>query len=185
MSLQLRQETKIIACPAPSTASRGPSGTGPSSAIMADAVTSVGAIRAGDTITYTDHFGGDSEGPVSTAILTCRFRPPCNSQTTAVAAHRKGAEAAGRSGRRERRERPSGASWTKLALRNGHFVHQNDVSKIGKSARSFLDPIFDVETDFSLQFGVRAHPGGHFWICLLYTSPSPRDRQKSRMPSSA
>jgi acetylglutamate kinase len=27
------------------------------------------------------------------------------------------------------------------------------------------------------------HPG--FNICLLYTSPSPRDRQKSRMPSSA
>ena len=29
---------------------------------------------------------------------------------------------------------------------------------------------------------------GHFDIddgCLLYTSPSPRDRQKSRMPSSA
>ena len=25
--------------------------------------------------------------------------------------------------------------------------------------------------------------GGH--VCLLYTSPSPRDRQKSRMPSSA
>ena len=24
-----------------------------------------------------------------------------------------------------------------------------------------------------------------FSICLLYTSPSPRDRQKSRMPSSA
>ena len=26
---------------------------------------------------------------------------------------------------------------------------------------------------------------GVWWICLLYTSPSPRDRQKSRMPSSA
>ena len=25
----------------------------------------------------------------------------------------------------------------------------------------------------------------HRMICLLYTSPSPRDRQKSRMPSSA
>ena len=25
----------------------------------------------------------------------------------------------------------------------------------------------------------------HFFACLLYTSPSPRDRQKSRMPSSA
>ena len=24
-----------------------------------------------------------------------------------------------------------------------------------------------------------------WWVCLLYTSPSPRDRQKSRMPSSA
>ena len=25
----------------------------------------------------------------------------------------------------------------------------------------------------------------HYLSCLLYTSPSPRDRQKSRMPSSA
>ena len=27
--------------------------------------------------------------------------------------------------------------------------------------------------------------GTRFHLCLLYTSPSPRDRQKSRMPSSA
>ena len=27
--------------------------------------------------------------------------------------------------------------------------------------------------------------GHQFSYCLLYTSPSPRDRQKSRMPSSA
>ena len=27
--------------------------------------------------------------------------------------------------------------------------------------------------------------GTKYYICLLYTSPSPRDRQKSRMPSSA
>ena len=27
--------------------------------------------------------------------------------------------------------------------------------------------------------------GAPFYACLLYTSPSPRDRQKSRMPSSA
>ena len=25
----------------------------------------------------------------------------------------------------------------------------------------------------------------HDWYCLLYTSPSPRDRTRSRMPSSA
>ena len=35
-----------------------------------------------------------------------------------------------------------------------------------------------------------AYPGANAetiqgYICLLYTSPSPRDRQKSRMPSSA
>ena len=27
--------------------------------------------------------------------------------------------------------------------------------------------------------------GTQEWFCLLYTSPSPRDRQRSRMPSSA
>ena len=35
---------------------------------------------------------------------------------------------------------------------------------------------------------VNYHYGGKdrlFMACLLYTSPSPRDRQKSRMPSSA
>ena len=33
---------------------------------------------------------------------------------------------------------------------------------------------------------VLAHaPTTDAYICLLYTSPSPRDRQKSRMPSSA
>ena len=26
---------------------------------------------------------------------------------------------------------------------------------------------------------------GHFYVCLLYTSPSPRDNGRSRMPSSA
>ena len=29
------------------------------------------------------------------------------------------------------------------------------------------------------------HQAVHVYACLLYTSPSPRDRQKSRMPSSA
>ena len=29
------------------------------------------------------------------------------------------------------------------------------------------------------------HPAAMLFGCLLYTSPSPRDRQKSRMPSSA
>ena len=64
--------------------------------------------------------------------------------------------------------------------------------------RDVLKPDFNLETeDVYLVFeGVNAsatiifndhevclHDGGY--SCLLYTSPSPRDRQKSRMPSSA
>ena len=39
----------------------------------------------------------------------------------------------------------------------------------------------------SLAFGLWLHALGFSLdkVCLLYTSPSPRDRQKSRMPSSA
>ena len=48
-----------------------------------------------------------------------------------------------------------------------------------KTARRSLNILFQ-------EWGNR---GIHFWevgnTCLLYTSPSPRDRQKSRMPSSA
>ena len=32
---------------------------------------------------------------------------------------------------------------------------------------------------------VRDHYKYYGWYCLLYTSPSPRDSRKSRMPSSA
>ena len=37
----------------------------------------------------------------------------------------------------------------------------------------------------SLADAIKVWLGAQFIICLLYTSPSPRDRQKSRMPSSA
>ena len=33
--------------------------------------------------------------------------------------------------------------------------------------------------------GLTGNVPGRFWICLLYTSPSPRDLSTSRMPSSA
>ena len=39
------------------------------------------------------------------------------------------------------------------------------------------------ETDNNIEKLLYASRGNY--ICLLYTSPSPRDRQKSRMPSSA
>ena len=34
-------------------------------------------------------------------------------------------------------------------------------------------------------FATLIGPGSGLWACLLYTSPSPRDRTRSRMPSSA
>ena len=37
--------------------------------------------------------------------------------------------------------------------------------------------------DFQYEFDSRTH--GYGYHCLLYTSPSPRDRTRSRMPSSA
>ena len=37
----------------------------------------------------------------------------------------------------------------------------------------------------TLRYGENGHQSAGLYICLLYTSPSPRDRTRSRMPSSA
>ena len=44
----------------------------------------------------------------------------------------------------------------------------------------YFNPVEEGQTWFGTQLAVQ-----RAWACLLYTSPSPRDRQKSRMPSSA
>ena len=49
-------------------------------------------------------------------------------------------------------------------MRNGEVTHEDVI---------YFEDMF--------QPGIESLP----YICLLYTSPSPRDRQKSRMPSSA
>ena len=41
------------------------------------------------------------------------------------------------------------------------------------------------EVDISDSVRDFAGQNGDYYICLLYTSPSPRDRTRSRMPSSA
>ena len=43
----------------------------------------------------------------------------------------------------------------------------------------------DVILETKITAGLQASLGARDIVCLLYTSPSPRDRQKSRMPSSA
>ena len=52
-------------------------------------------------------------------------------------------------------------------------------------AQSSASPSRDVADAQALDFDIPAAPLGQSLLCLLYTSPSPRDVEESRMPSSA
>ena len=72
----------------------------------------------------------------------------------------------------------SGASIMEMSHRGKEFVSVYEEAE--KDVRELLDVPKNYKVLF-LQGGATAQ----FATCLLYTSPSPRDRQKSRMPSSA
>ena len=61
--------------------------------------------------------------------------------------------------------------WNRTHLKAEQLVHQHDDARVAAMAADDLESHYDVVV--------------HASACLLYTSPSPRDRQKSRMPSSA
>ena len=46
-------------------------------------------------------------------------------------------------------------------------------------------PSLESLTEYRPKLPLRVYSSDGFLICLLYTSPSPRDRTRSRMPSSA
>ena len=52
-------------------------------------------------------------------------------------------------------------------------------------AMSYYERIFDVERDTRMTILAKEAFEKLIYFCLLYTSPSPRDRTRSRMPSSA
>ena len=56
------------------------------------------------------------------------------------------------------------------------------LSQLGIEVCSEADAGVDVEVE---ETGTTFEENSMLKACLLYTSPSPRDRQKSRMPSSA
>ena len=60
------------------------------------------------------------------------------------------------------------------------------VLKVSKNIKA-RKPSLVLEVDFGSKIGIKKSSAQitHYYNCLLYTSPSPRDRQKSRMPSSA
>ena len=55
-----------------------------------------------------------------------------------------------------------------------HLIRSDNFSSV-------LSVLNDPETIFVIPIFQRPYA----WSCLLYTSPSPRDRTRSRMPSSA
>ena len=83
-----------------------------------------------------------------------------------------------------------GVSSSDLAMINK--ISRPDLIRVGqkltiplKGNRRPLAPKLLDSTTLSRLDSIRPTPGKWDRICLLYTSPSPRDRQKSRMPSSA
>ena len=66
---------------------------------------------------------------------------------------------------------------------DSYFVAK--VSEAAMTALSLVYPAQLVVTAVSVGFGVGINVLIAFYICLLYTSPSPRDGLLSRMPSSA
>ena len=60
--------------------------------------------------------------------------------------------------------------------------------KKNDTSNEFAIVVGETKDEFSFNFkveNIKIIPGAYNVVCLLYTSPSPRDRQKSRMPSSA
>ena len=78
-------------------------------------------------------------------------------------------------------------------LRSALKGSRRDLSRLLSLIESGQD--INVHTQDSWTLGVTGPPGSgksslignfvNYWSCLLYTSPSPRDKRQSRMPSSA
>ena len=64
---------------------------------------------------------------------------------------------------------------------------ENDPTKMNADLLAWNDDnAIDHASKVILSGGIIVYPTDTVYgFCLLYTSPSPRDRQKSRMPSSA
>ena len=71
-------------------------------------------------------------------------------------------------------------------LNTAEFDHQLYTGFCDTSEADYLELVAtDIQAVRIEGFGRHVNLGGDVKACLLYTSPSPRDRQKSRMPSSA
>jgi len=69
----------------------------------------------------------------------------------------------------------------RIAVIEGDLQTTNDADRIGK----YNIPVTQINTDGACHLDANMVDGVLGNYCLLYTSPSPRDRTRSRMPSSA
>ena len=67
--------------------------------------------------------------------------------------------------------------------RGGRFIMR--ITGGGKPTRTCEEALLHIVNVFAIEVAAEAKKAAESRTCLLYTSPSPRDRQKSRMPSSA
>ena len=72
------------------------------------------------------------------------------------------------------------------------LLTNNDIEVVSQNVHQSNDGAYTGEVSAKMlsSIGIKTTIIGHserreYFSCLLYTSPSPRDRQKSRMPSSA
>ena len=88
-------------------------------------------------------------------------------------------------------ETMKGPKWNKVLKDESAIVlKETEKPAVKKRLGSFVASIEaaqDINTSIPFECGnsVSVYWHSQFINCLLYTSPSPRDRQKSRMPSSA
>ena len=79
--------------------------------------------------------------------------------------------------------------WSEIAENFSWYRKWNDVLKWDFSTAEvkwFDGALCNITSNCIDRFALLTpHKSAIIWDCLLYTSPSPRDRQKSRMPSSA
>ena len=64
-------------------------------------------------------------------------------------------------------------------------LNKNIITLIKKELKAVEKEVSKIFGDLKNPLLLSVRSGARVSICLLYTSPSPRDRQKSRMPSSA
>ena len=67
---------------------------------------------------------------------------------------------------------------TPVTVKHGLNAQQKSAHQLPALFRPHTVSVLNAKTD-------PKNPMAGYMVCLLYTSPSPRDRQKSRMPSSA